>query len=172
MACIFNNEEVGSGSYMGADSNFLYTTLLRVFDDLGIRERDMYDILENSWAVSSDNAQGYHPNYPEKYDAQHRCILNQGVAVKISANQKYTTDSVTAARFREICRKAGAPCQWYENHPAIPGGSTLGNLLISQLSIHSVDIGLPQVAMHSATETMGSRDVMNLVKIFRCFYNE
>lgn len=172
IAAIFNNEEVGSNSFMGAGSDFLYTTLIRIFTDLGLQERDLYEVFDRSYAISSDNAHAYHPNYKEKYDRHHICLMNRGVAIKYSANQKYTTDAVTAAEFKLLCERTGVNCQEFENHSAIPGGSTLGNILIGQVSIHSVDIGVPQLSMHSATETAGMNDVHDLIRIFTRFFSE
>ena len=165
--CVFNNEEVGSGTRQGADSTFLTDVLERVSAAL---ERDWRTMAANSFMVSADNAHAVHPAHPELYDGAERPVLNGGVVLKYNANQKYTTDAVSGAVFREVCRAAEVPVQRYSNRADLPGGSTLGNISSAHLSIPTVDIGLPQLAMHASYEVSGSRDTADLVKVMTEYF--
>lgn len=167
ISAVFNNEEFGSGSYNGADSNFLLNVLKRISKDIGMAWMNMCDVLSNSLAISADNAHGLHPNYIEFYDINNAVMLNKGPVIKFSPNQKYTTTGKTAAEFAYLCKKAGVPYQTFENHSDVAGGSTLGNILMSQISVPSVDIGIAQLAMHSAVETAGLEDISYLVDVLR-----
>ena len=120
--------------------------------------------------VSADNAHAVHPNHPEKYDAQNRTFMNGGIVIKHNANQKYTTDAVSSAIFSAVCEKAGVPVQHFANRSDVPGGSTLGNIANAHASMNTVDIGLPQLAMHSAYETAGVKDVQYMVDGLSSFY--
>lgn len=166
--CVFNNEEVGSGTRQGADSTFLTDVLERVCAALG---RDWQCMAANSFLVSADNAHTVHPAHPELSDGAERPVLNGGVVLKYNAGQKYTTDAVSAAVFREVCRAADVPVQRYSNRADLPGGSTLGNISSAHLSIPSVDIGLPQLAMHAAYEVAGSRDTALLVRAMTEYFS-
>ncbi|QNM15918.1 MULTISPECIES: M18 family aminopeptidase [Fusobacterium] len=171
MSLVFNNEEVGSLSYMGANSDFLVTVMTKIREDLGLSESWMYECLENSFVISGDNAHALHPNYTDTYDLNNYAMLNKGPAIKFSPSQKYTTDAVTAAKFMALCKKANVAYQCFENHSNVAGGSTLGNISISQVSIPSVDIGLPQLAMHSACELAGTKDFIDLIKVFETHFS-
>ena len=120
--------------------------------------------------LSSDNAHAVHPNYKEKADPTNRPYMNKGIVIKYNANQKYTTDAISAAIFKEICRKAEVEVQSYVNRSDIPGGSTLGNISNSHVSLNTVDIGLAQLAMHSPYETAGVKDTENMIKAVKTFY--
>ena len=120
--------------------------------------------------VSADNAHAAHPNHPEKADAQNRPYMNEGIVVKFSANQKYTSDGVTAAVFADICSRADVPVQYFHNRSDVIGGSTLGNISGTHVSIMAVDIGLAQLAMHSSYETAGVQDVQHMVDGLKAFY--
>ena len=159
--CVCNNEEGGSGTRQGADSTFLTDVLERISTALG---RDWRLMAVNSFLVSADNAHAVHPAHPELSDGAERPVLNGGVVLKYNAGQKYPTDAVSGAVFREVCRAADVPVQRYSNRADLPGGSTLGNISSAHLSIPSVDIGLPQLAMHAAYEVAGSRDTALLVR--------
>lgn len=113
--------------------------------------------LASSFMVSADNAHAVHPNYGEFADPTNRPAMNEGIVIKYNANQKYTTDAVSAAIFRAICKKAGVPCQTFANRSDMAGGSTLGNISNAHVALNTVDIGLPQLAMHSPYETAGVR---------------
>lgn len=165
--CVFDNEEVGSTTKQGANSDFLVDCLWRVCEALG---RDFYASVAASFMASADNAHAVHPNHPEFADSQDRPVMNGGVVIKHHANQKYTTDAVTEAVFAEICRKAGVPVQHYSNRADLRGGTTLGNISTAHVSVDSVDIGLAQLAMHSCYETAGSADTDYLIRAARAYY--
>ena len=167
---VFDNEEVGSRSMQGAESDFLAATVRRVCLALGMDEEAYRAAIARSFLVSADNAHALHPNYAGKYDAVNRPKMNGGVVLKHQAGQRYTTDAVGEAIFRSICRASDVPVQDYANHSDVAGGSTLGNISITQLSVRSVDIGLAQLAMHSAYETMGSADAAHLARFAEAFY--
>ncbi len=169
-AC-FDNEEVGSGTKQGARSTFLSDTLRRVNAALGKTEEEYYRAVASSFLLSCDNAHAVHPNHPEKTDANNCAYLNEGVVIKSHAGQKYTSDAVSAAIFKEICRKAGVPVQFFANRSDAASGGTLGNIATSQVSMNAVDIGLPQLAMHSSYETAGVRDSEYMVRATEAFFN-
>lgn len=170
MCCIFDNEEVGSGTKQGADSTFLADTLKRISLNLGISEEEHLMLLASSFMLSADNSHAVHPNHIEKADPVNRPFMNHGVVIKWNAAQKYTTDAVSAALFRTICRQAGVPVQDYVNHSDIPGGSTLGNISASHVSVNCVDIGCAQLAMHSPYETAGIKDTWYMIQAMEAFY--
>ena len=170
VCAVFDNEEVGSGSRQGADSGFLYDTLTRLGFALGASDGEIRAAMAGSFMVSADNAHALHPNHPEKYDEQNRVYMNKGVVIKHNANQKYTTDAVSCARFALICEKAGVPVQHFANRSDIAGGSTLGHISASHVSVDSVDIGLAQLAMHSAYETAGTKDLPMLIQALQEFW--
>lgn len=168
--CMFDNEEVGSTTKQGACSTFLADLLRRVCFGLGGDSEDYHTALAGSLMVSADNAHAVHPNHPEYSDASNPVFLNAGVVIKYNANQKYTTDAVSAALFRTVCARAEVPVQTFANRSDLAGGSTLGNLSNTQVSLNAVDIGLPQLAMHSSYETAGTQDVAALVQASRALY--
>ena len=170
-AC-FDNEEVGSGTKQGALSTFLYDVLVRINDNLGYNKEDYHRAVAKSFMVSCDNAHAVHPNHPEKTDQMNCTYMNKGVVIKYSANQKYTSDAISSAIFKEICKKADVPVQYFANRSDMIGGSTLGNLSSQQVSMHTVDVGLPQLAMHSAYETAGIKDTYYLIQALSSFFNK
>lgn len=121
--------------------------------------------------VSCDNAHALHPHKAELYDGENACYLNQGPVVKEAANQSYTTDALSRSVFQLICSKAGVPCQTFANRSDRAGGSTLGNLSNMQVSMHAVDMGLPQLAMHSSYETAGVKDTLWAIQALQQFFN-
>ena len=165
--CVFDSEEVGSSSLQGAASRLLQTTLSRICKALQLDEQVL---LSNSFMVSADNGHAIHPNHPEYADAANAPVLNAGVVLKFNASQRYTTDGVSAAIFRKVCQKANVAVQTYCNRADIPGGSTLGNISLSQVSVPTVDIGLPQLAMHSCYETVGVQDALDLEAAMAAYY--
>ena len=167
---LFDNEEVGSATKQGAASTFLRDTLTRIALALGADEAQLCALLSRSMMVSADNAHALHPNHPEKYDAENRVYMNGGVVIKHNANQKYTTDGVSAALFSLLCQREGVPVQHFANRSDVPGGSTLGNIANIHASMNTVDIGLAQLAMHSAYETAGVEDVGYMIRALRAFY--
>lgn len=167
----FDNEEVGSNTKQGAMSTLLYDTLQRVNECLGKTAQDYFRAVAGSFLVSCDNAHAVHPNHPEKTDAVNCAYMNKGIVIKESANQKYTTDAFSRALFTAICNDAGVPVQTFANRSDSVGGSTLGNLSNTQVSVHCVDIGLPQLAMHSCYETAGAKDPVYAIEGLTAFYN-
>lgn len=170
MCCVFDNEEVGSATRQGADSTFLSDTVARIADALGADAEAVRIALASSFLVSADNGHALHPAHPEKADGENRPYMNEGVVLKYSANQKYTTDAVSSAIFEEVCRRAGVPTQVYANRSDVPGGSTLGNISGTHVSVPTVDIGLAQLAMHSSYETAGTRDAQYMADALTAFY--
>ena len=171
VCAVFDNEEVGSGSRQGADSGFLYDTLTRLGFALGASDGEIRAAMAGSFLVSADNAHAVHPNHPEKSDRQNRPVMNGGIVIKHNANLKYTTDALSSARFALICEKAGVPVQHFANRSDMAGGSTLGNISTSHVSVESVDIGLAQLAMHSLYETAGTKDLAMLVQAMEEMWN-
>ena len=151
VCCVFDNEEVGSGTKQGAASTFLYDVLHRINDACG-RTEGYLRMLAQSFLVSADNAHGVHTNHPEYADMTNTPRMNGGVVIKFNANQRYTTDAVSGAIFRTVCADAGVPVQVYANRSDLPGGSTLGNIANAHVSLNTVDIGLAQLPMTPATE--------------------
>ena len=169
---LFDNEEVGSLSRQGASATFLKDTMKRLAEALSISENKYLQLLADSFMISADNAHAVHPNHPEKADPTNKPYLNGGIVIKYHGGQKYTTDAYSEAVLRSICKEAKVPVQTYCNRSDVKGGSTLGNLSQAQVAVPCVDIGLPQLAMHSAVETAGSRDVEYLIKAARVFYGK
>ncbi len=167
---VFDNEEVGSVTKQGAMSTFLVSTLNRINKALGKSDEDYYRAIAKSMLISCDNAHAVHPNHPELFDVKNRPVLNQGIAIKESANQKYTTDAFSRAILKKILEKKNIPYQTFANRSDIAGGSTLGNLSNTVVSMNAVDIGLPQLAMHSAYETAGAKDVGYAFETLKAFF--
>ena len=168
---VFDNEEVGSGTKQGADSTFLMDTLRRINTGLGRDEEAYLMALASSFMISADNAHAVHPNLPDRADPTNRPYMNQGIVIKYNANQKYTTDAVSAAMFKALCQRAGVPFQTFANRSDMPGGSTLGNISNAHVSLNTVDIGLPQLSMHSTYETAGVMDTCYLTRVAAHFYS-
>ena len=165
--CLFDNEEVGSQTKQGAASTFLRETLERICDALGLTLRTM---AAGSFLLSCDNAHAVHPNHPEYADKNHAVRMNGGVVIKYNASQRYTTDAVSAALFQTVCEAAGVPFQRYANRPDMAGGSTLGSIANTQVSLNMADIGLAQLAMHSAFETAGAEDTAHMAQALKTFF--
>lgn len=192
---IFDNEETGSGTRQGAAAPTLRNILERIsialdrhaYNTIMADERSLdmvpaeqrsfrvnpenfYRSLEHTFLISADDAHAWHPNYDRKYDPTNHPVIGGGPVVKINANCKYMTDSRGDAVFRALCAEAGVKCQYFVNHADVAGGSTLGNILTSQLDIAGVDMGCAIWAMHSAAETGGVSDLNDTVKVFSTFY--
>lgn len=168
---VFNNEEVGSNTRQGADSTFLTDVLERIAHGCGLDSEGWKAAVANSFMVSADNAHAIHPAHPEYADKGEYPVLGGGIVIKYNANQRYTTDAVSGAVFQAICQEAGVPVQRYSNRADLPGGSTLGNISTAHLSVPTVDIGLPQLAMHSVCETAGAADTDHLVKAMTAYFS-
>lgn len=164
--CIFNSEEIGSLTKEGADSSFLIDTLKRI---CALINSDIFVSLHNSLIVSADNSHAVHPNHPDKRDVTNQGFLNNGILI---VREKDTaTDSVSSSIFKEICKKANVPFQDSSSRNDMSTGSTLSVLSIRHVSIDSIDVGIPQLAMHSANEAVGSNDTFYLYKAFKKFYD-
>ncbi|RHR49085.1 M18 family aminopeptidase [Clostridium sp. AF18-27] len=168
---VLDNEEVGSTTKQGAASTFLLDTLKRLNTALGRTQEQYLTALASSFMVSADNAHGVHPNYTDKADPTNRPYLNGGIVIKFNANQKYTTDAVSAAVFRSVCEKADVPVQTFTNRSDMAGGSTLGNISNTHVALNTVDIGLPELAMHSPYETGGVLDTEYLIRAAKEFFS-
>lgn len=160
---LFDNEEVGSGTAQGAGSPFLYNVLTRLSLSLGCSYDETMARIAGSFMISADNAHSIHPNHPEYADPVNRPSINGGIVIKYNAQQRYATDALSAARFRELCSELSIPVQTFTNRSDNPGGSTLGSISNTKVSMPTVDIGLAQLAMHSSYETAGTLDTAYLV---------
>ena len=170
VCCVFDNEEVGSGTKQGADSTFLSDVLERIASCLKMSTEAYRMALSGSFMLSADNAHATHPNHPEYADQQNQVEMNKGIVIKFNANQKYTTDGVSEAVFHQLCKDIGVPVQHFANRSDLPGGSTLGNISGAHVSINTLDIGLAQLAMHSCYETAGVKDLAWMIQGMHAFY--
>lgn len=167
----FDNEEVGSSSINGAGSTLLKDVLDRLSMCMGLDKEEALVALSKSFVISADNAHGLHPNHPEFSDPTNKVRLNKGIVIKYNANMKYCSDSYSSAALKLVLDKSNIAYQEYTNKSNMPGGSTLGNILQGQVSVHMVDIGLPQLAMHSSYEVAGSKDIDALLDLSTSFYS-
>lgn len=167
---LFDNEEVGSATSQGAGSTFLANTLKRLARSLGYSYDETMAMIARSFMISADNAHSVHPNHPEYADPVNRPVINGGIVIKYSAAQKYATNAFSAAYFKKLCKDHDIPTQTFTNHSDNPGGSTLGNISNTVIAMPTVDIGLPQLAMHSSYETAGVKDTAYLVDAVTKFY--
>ena len=172
MLCIFDNEEVGSRTRQGADSDFLENLIHRINDNLKRSSEEYYTAYANSFMISADNAHALHPAHREKYDPLKTAKMNEGIVIKFSARQSYTTDGISAAFVKKLCVDNHIPYQIFVNHSDEPGGSTLGNISDSHVSIRTADIGLAQLAMHSSFEVAGIKDMEWMRDFSRAFFAE
>lgn len=163
----FDNEEIGSLTKQGADSNMLYDILKYISNNLGL---EYIAMLENSLSLSADNAHALHPNHPEYYDISNRAYLNKGIVIKYSARQSYASDSLASAIFIDILENKNIPYQIFSNRSDMPGGSTLGNISNAHVSIDTLDIGIAQLAMHSNMELAGTKDFEYMYEAIKAFY--
>lgn len=170
IVAIFDNEETGSGTKQGAGSPILDYIMRRINTASGGDEETYMRSVAESFMVSADNAHGVHPNYVDKQDPTNHPVLGNGPVIKINANCKYMTDAASAAVFAEVCREAGVPVQYFVNHSDVAGGSTLGNILTSQIPLRGVDMGAAMWAMHSARETASLRDHEYIIRAFTQFF--
>ncbi len=168
----FDNEEVGSRTKQGADSMLFNMFLDRLADTMGVTKSNYYKALSDAFMMSADAGHALHPNIPEKNDLTNKPLLNEGILIKLSANQSYVTDCETTAVIQELCRKQNISCQKFVNRSNIRGGQTLGPIASAYLPIKAVDIGLPMLAMHSARELVGSKDVEDMLKLMKQFFSE
>ncbi len=171
ICALFDSEEIGSRTRDGAASTLLLDIIERISFSLGYNLEENKIALANSFIISADNAQGFNPIYPAKYDLLNPGYLNSGIVIKNAARGSYTTDAFSSAYFKQICKAANALYQDNTNRSDMPGGSTLGAISLANVSIPSVDIGLAQLAMHSAYETAGVKDLDYLIDAIKAFYS-
>lgn len=167
----FDNEEVGSLTAQGANSDFLITNLRRVMDCLGLDKESQTIAIARSILLSVDNAHANHPNHPELSDATTHVALNGGIVLKYNAAQKYTTNGESAAYVKGLCLDLGDPYQEFTNRSDMRGGSTLGNISNAEVSLLSADIGIAQLAMHSCVELCGVTDIERMVRLLKAHYS-
>jgi aspartyl aminopeptidase len=168
-----DHEEVGSASAAGAQGTLLQTVLLRIAgSQQGSSHENYARMIDNSVLISCDNAHGIHPNFADKHDANHGPLLNHGPVIKINANQRYATNSETAAYFRQLCSQVNAPVQSFVVRSDMACGSTIGPIVATETGINTVDVGVPQWAMHSIRETAGSADCGYLFLILKQFFQQ
>lgn len=163
-----DHEEIGSTSAAGANGAMLTSTLDRLYPDAEQRAR----VISHSLLISSDNAHAVHPNYSDRHDSNHMPQLNHGPVLKINANQRYATNAVSGAQFRDICQRSNVPLQTFVNRTDMGCGSTIGPITAAKLGITTLDVGLPTYAMHSIREMAGAKDAINFERVLRTFYNQ
>lgn len=171
VACLFDNEEIGSLTKQGADSNFLSDTISRLSDSLGKTEEETKIALSNTLLISLDNAHAIHPNHPEKCDPTNKCVMGKGIVIKHHANMAYTTDGFSSAIIKKIFDNAKIKYQDFYNKSDMRSGSTLGSVSASHLSVASVDLGIAQLSMHSSLETIAIKDYDVMTKGLTAYYN-
>ena len=171
VCAIFDNEEVGSSTKQGANSTFMYDILHRINENQGRTEEQYHTAVASSFMLSADNAHALHPNHPAISDPTNPVYLNEGIVIKHNANQKYTTDAVSSAIFQKMCEEKNVPYQHFVNRSDVAGGSTLGNIANTHVSLNTVDIGMAQLAMHSSYETAGVLDLDYMIAGMEAFYN-
>lgn len=171
MIALNDHEEVGSSSTTGAGGPLLERVLERHVLARGGERDDLHRSLAGSFCVSADNAHAVHPNYTDRHDPDHGPIVNAGPAIKINSNQRYATSSGTAAVFRRACETAGVPHQVFVSRNNMPCGSTIGPITATRLGIDTVDVGVPQLSMHSARELCGTEDPISLAAALRALFS-
>lgn len=170
IAAYFHNEEVGSNTQNGADSNFLEVTLKRISNVFSINEEQHFELLAKSFFISADMAHAVHPSYPEKHDASHKPLINKGPVIKSNANMRYATDGFSVAKFKQWCNRANVPFQDFCNRNDMGCGSTIGPMTAAKLGIPTIDIGNAMLSMHSIREMAGSKDHGMVINVFSTFY--
>lgn len=172
MAFFWDHEEIGSHTFVGADSLFADQLLERICSFFKMDREEVYRLKSRSICLSGDLGHGFHPNYSDKYDPQHLCLLGHGVALKFNANQKYATNSTTAASILQLAEKHKIPIQKFVSRSDIPSGSTVGSLMAASFGIQTLDLGIVGWSMHSAREVIGAKDELALMKLFSKAMNE
>lgn len=169
---LFDNEEVGSHTKQGGDSNILPMVLEHLYTVLGENREEYLTAVAGGMMLSVDVAHAIHPNHPEKCDITNQIYLNEGIAIKLSGTQRYATDCEATSIVEQLCKKHSIAYKKFANRSDIPGGSTLGSLTSSILPMKTVDMGIPMLAMHSARETMGAEDQISLCRLMTAFFAE
>jgi|TARA_R110000851_G_scaffold100526_1_gene216116 aspartyl aminopeptidase len=172
-----DHEEVGSASASGAQGPFLADVLTRINSQLGGKDGEkgndesLIQLIQSSLMISCDNAHALHPNFRDKHDERHGPAINGGPVIKVNASQRYATNSVTGALFRDVCREADVPVQSFVTRADMGCGSTIGPITATELGVPTIDVGVPQWAMHSVRETAGTKDVEYLTRALTLFLN-
>ncbi|EHJ92546.1 M18 family aminopeptidase [Vreelandella boliviensis] len=166
-----DHEEVGSASACGAQGPFLADVLKRINAQLGGSEESLIQLIQSSLMISCDNAHALHPNFRDKHDECHGPAINGGPVIKVNSSQRYATNSVTGALFRDVCREADVPVQSFVTRADMGCGSTIGPITATELGVPTIDVGVPQWAMHSIRETAGTKDVDYLTRALTLFLN-
>nr|WP_300314245.1 M18 family aminopeptidase [Halomonas sp.] len=167
-----DHEEVGSASACGAQGPFLADVLKRINSQVGEAGDEGYiRLIQSSRMISCDNAHALHPNFKDKHDAEHGPEINAGPVIKVNANQRYATNSATAAMFRDICEESGVPVQTFIIRADMACGSTIGPITATEVGVPTLDVGVPQWAMHSIRETAGTKDIEYLIRALTTFFN-
>ena len=170
VCALFDHEEIGSESKLGADGSFLPDVLKRIAATSHADPQDFPRMLAKSFFISADMAHGYHPNFPNAYDHDHKAMLNKGPAIKVNSNHRYSSESMSAAMFIDWCNQAGVPYQSYSHRCDLACGSTIGPITSAKLGIRSVDVGSPMWAMHSIRESAGVLDHDYLIRVLKTFF--
>ncbi|NLL00522.1 MAG: M18 family aminopeptidase [Clostridiales bacterium] len=171
MICLFDNEEIGNRTKQGSASLFTTMLLEKIFQTLGKGRMELYEVLHRSFILSVDVAQAYHPNYPAKFDPTNTAELNKGVAIKIDTAQRYAYDTGAIAILQQLCEEYKIPYQKFVNRSDATAGGTMGPVISTQLPARTVDIGVPLLAMHSAVETMGTKDLDSIIRLMEAFFS-
>lgn len=171
LAC-FDHEEVGSASSKGAESSFLADILERIALAQTAGREDFMRALARSFMVSADMAHAYHPNFPGAYETEHKVLVNQGPVIKLNANQRYASESISSALFAQWCALAEIPYQTYVHRTDLGCGSTIGPIIATQLGVRTVDVGCPMWAMHSCRESAGVLDHAYMIKALSSFWQQ
>lgn len=169
MICLFDNEEIGNRTKQGSASSFITMLLEKMFQSLGRSRMDLYEVLHRSFILSADVAQAYHPNYGGKFDPTNIAELNKGIAIKIDTAQRYAYDSGAVAILQQLCENYDIPYQKFVNRSDATAGGTMGPVISTQLPARTLDIGVPLLAMHSAMETMGAKDLDSIIRLMEAF---
>jgi aspartyl aminopeptidase len=170
LICLFDNEEIGNRTKQGCETQFTTYLLEKLFEAFGKTRTKLLESLNRSFILSADVAQGYHPNYPSKYDPTNIGELNKGVVFKIDTAQRYAFDTGAVAILQQLCETNGIPFQKFVNRSDATAGSTMGPSISTQLPTRTMDIGVPLLAMHSASETMGSKDQESIIKLMKTYF--
>ncbi|MFZ9369006.1 MAG: M18 family aminopeptidase, partial [Ilumatobacteraceae bacterium] len=171
VVALFDHEEVGSESATGAAGPLLEHSLEQIAAVQGISRIGFLEILSKSSCISADNAHAVHHNYPERHDLSHGPIINMGPALKLNSNQRYATSSTSAAMFISACSKAKVKHQVFVSRNNMPCGSTIGPITATRLGIDTVDVGVPQLSMHSSREVCGVSDLTSLQLALKAYFN-
>jgi aspartyl aminopeptidase len=170
VCALFDHEEIGSESTKGADGSFLPDVLQRIALAMGTQGQDYHRALAKSFMVSADMAHAYQPNFPNAYDLEHKVMVNKGPVIKVNANHRYSSESVSGAMFAQWCDQVDVPYQSYSHRCDLPCGSTIGPITSAKLGIRTVDVGCPMWAMHSIRESAGVFDHIAMIKVLRQFW--